>query len=69
MVSLRQNTKGNFSARKRLPDDVRAEYGRRYGQQFEAKFFAPASKGAANAKQEFRDWEAEVAGRIAAIRA
>jgi hypothetical protein len=69
MVSLRQDGKGNFSARKRLPDDVREEYGRRYGQRVEAKFFAPASKGAANAKQEFRDWEAEVAGHIAAIRA
>jgi hypothetical protein len=69
MVSLRQDTKGNFSARKRLPDDVREEYGRRYGQRVEAKFFAPASEGAANAKQEFRNWEAEVAGRITAIRA
>ena len=69
MVTLRQDTKGNFSARKRLPDDVREEYGRRYGQRVEAKFFAPASKGAANAKQEFRDWETEVAGRIGVIRA
>jgi integrase len=69
MVTLRQDTKGNFSARKRLPDDVREEYGRRYGQRLEAKFFAAASKGAAKAKQEFRDWETEVAGRIAAIRA
>jgi hypothetical protein len=68
MVSLRQDAKGNFSARKRLPDDVREEYGRRYGQRVEAKFFAPASRSAANAKQEFRDWETEVAGRIAAIR-
>ena len=68
MVGLRQDTKGNFSARKRLPDDVREEYGRRYGQRVEAKFFAPASKGAADAKRVSR-LEAEVAGRIAAIRA
>ena len=69
MVTLRQDSRGNFSARKRLPDDVREEYGRRYGQRVEAKFFADASKGAAKAKQEFRDWETEVATRIAAIRA
>ena len=69
MVTLRQDTKGNFSARKRLPDDAREDYGRRYGQRLEAKFFAAANKGAAKAKQEFRDWETEVAGRIAAIRA
>jgi integrase len=69
MVTLRQDTRGNFSARKRLPDDVREEYGRRYGQRLEAKFFASASKGVSQAKQMFRDWETEVAGRIAAIRA
>src|ERR1700722_16957006 len=69
MVTLRQDTRGNFSARKRLPDDVREEYGRRFGQRLEAKFFAPASVGAHAARQMFRDWETEVAGRIAAIRA
>ena len=69
MVTLRQDTKGNFSARKRLPNDVREEYARRYGARFEAKFFASAKVGALVAKQMFRDWETEVAGRIAAIRA
>ena len=63
MVTLRRDARGNFSARKRLPADVQDEYGRRYGQRFEAKFFAAASKGVAKAKQEFRDWETEVAGR------
>jgi hypothetical protein len=33
MVGLRQDTKGNFGARKRLPDDVREEYGLRHGSQ------------------------------------
>ena len=69
MVTLRQDTKGNFSARKRLPDDVRDEYGRRHGQRFEAKFFASASAGAAEAKRLFREWENEVDARIEAIRA
>ena len=69
MVGLRQDTKGNFSARKRLPDDVREEYGLRHGQRFEAKFFAAADTGAAEAKRLFREWEGDVAARIAAIRA
>ena len=69
MVTLRQDTKGNFSARKRLPDDVRQEYGRRHGQRLEAKFFAAAMTGPAEAKRLFREWENEVDGRIEAIRA
>jgi hypothetical protein len=66
MATLRQDTRGNFSARKRLPDDVREEYGRRFGQRLEAKFSAPAKVGAHAARQMFRDWETEVAGRIMA---
>jgi integrase len=69
MVTLRQDTRGNFSARKRLPADVREEYGDRHGQRVEAKFFAAASKGAAEARRLFRDWETEVDARIVAIRA
>jgi integrase len=69
MVKLWQDNKGNYSARKRLPDDVREEYGRRYGPRFEAKFSAAARVGTHVAKQMFRDWETEVAARIAAIRA
>jgi hypothetical protein len=41
MASLTQDTKGNYKARKRLPDDVREEYGRLYGAHYEAKFPAP----------------------------
>jgi integrase len=69
MVTLRQDTKGNFSARKRLPDDVRDEHGRRHGQRLEAKFFATANTGSAEAKRLFREWENEVDARIEAIRA
>jgi len=67
MVKLRQDSNGNFVARKRLPDDVRDEYGRRHGPRFEAKFFARASVGANAAKQRFRQWDADVATRIEAI--
>jgi len=69
MVKLRQDGRGNYSARKRLPDDVREEYGRLYGQRFEAKFFASAATKPHVAKQLFNDWLAEAEGRIAAIRA
>ncbi len=69
MVSLTQNSNGAYQARKRLPGDVQEEYGRLYGQRVEARFFAPASTKSHEAKQRFREWEAEVEARIAAIRA
>ena len=68
MVSLRQDSRGNFFARKRLPDDVREEYGRLYGARFEAKFFVRASVGKQVAQQKFREWANEVEQRIEAIR-
>ena len=68
MVSLRNDDRGNFIARKRLPDDVREEYGTLYGARHEAKFFARASLGAYEAKQQFRAWEAEVERNIETIR-
>jgi len=38
MARLAPGSKGNFKSRKRLPGDVREEYGRLYGPRFEAKF-------------------------------
>ncbi len=69
MVKLQRDSNGNYRARKRLPDDVREEYGRLYGARHEAKFFAPNSSKSHEAKRLFGDWVAEVEGRIAAIRA
>ena len=69
MVKLHQDGKGNYSARKRLPDDVREEYGRLYGPRLEAKFSASVNVGRQAAQQKFREWETEVATQIAAIRA
>ena len=63
-----QDSRGNYSARKRLPDDVRDEYGRLYGARFEAKFSAPASLGKQHAEQKFHEWKAEIKSRIEAIR-
>jgi hypothetical protein len=69
MVKLRQDANGNYRARKRLPDDVREEYGRLYGARNEAKFSAPKTTKSHEAKRLFGDWIAEVESRIAAIRA
>ena len=68
MVSLRRDSNGNFIARKRLPDDVREEYGRLYGARFEAKFSARAGLGKQVAQQKFHQWATEVEQRIEAIR-
>jgi integrase len=68
MVKLRQDSKGTYSARKRLPDEVREQYARLYGARLEAKFSAPARIGSDAAKQKFREWEAEVVSRIENIR-
>jgi hypothetical protein len=69
MAKLRRDDKGNYLARKRLPDDVREEYGRRYGAYYEAKFSAPKTTKSHEAQQRYGEWLAEVKGRIAAIRA
>jgi hypothetical protein len=69
MVRLQQDSNGNYRARKRLPDDVRAGYGRLYGARYEAKFFAPKTIKSHEAKRLFGEWVAEVEARIAAIRA
>jgi integrase len=69
MVKLRQDDRGNYSARKRLPDDVREEYKSLYGARFEAKFSMPATVGHRIATEKFREWEADVSQRISNIRA
>ena len=68
MVTLRQDRRGNYSARKRLPDGVRGDYGRLYGARHEAKFFARASLGKQVAQTKFHQWATEVDQRIEAIR-
>ena len=68
MVTLSQDSGGNYKARKRLPDDVREEYGRQYRARHEAKFFRPASTKPHEAKRDFSEWVAEVESRIDTIR-
>jgi len=68
MVTLRQDSRGNYFSRKRLPDDVREEYGRRHNARYEAKFFARTSLGKQIAQERFHLWATEVDQRIEAIR-
>jgi hypothetical protein len=53
MVSLRQDDRGNYSARMRIPDDLREEYRRLYGARYEAKFSAPFTVGLQEAQRLF----------------
>jgi integrase len=69
MATPTQDSKGNYKARKRRPDDVREEYGRLYGPRFEAKFFAPTGTKPQEAKRLFGEWLSVVEGRITNIRA
>ena len=68
MVKLRRDSRGNYSSRRCIPDDVRAEYARLYGPRCEVKFSAPARVGSAEARRRFREWDAEIIGRFEAIR-
>ena len=69
MVTLRQDGKGNFRARKRIPDDVREDYGRLYGPHYEVSFFAAGNVGEHKARQQFREWDAKITGQFEKIRA
>jgi hypothetical protein len=53
MTKLRRDAGSNYLARKRLPDDVREEYGRLYGARYEAKFSAPRTTKSHEAQQRF----------------
>jgi DNA-binding transcriptional ArsR family regulator len=68
VVKLRKDNRGNYSCRKCIPDNVRAEYARLYGPRSEVKFSAAASLGLAEARRRFREWYAEITSRFEAIR-
>ena len=64
MVNLRQDNRGNYYARKRIPDKLREEYGKQYGKRLEEKFSAPASVGRLEAERRFNEWKAEITRRF-----
>jgi hypothetical protein len=68
MPRLAQDNNGNYRARKRLPGDVREDYGRLFDAHYEAKFSAPKSLMKQEAMRRYGDWLAEAEGRIDAIR-
>jgi len=67
MVRLRQDRRGNYVDRKRLPDHIREEYGRLYGPSFEAKLSLPGSTKRREAERLFQEWLADVEAKIANI--
>jgi integrase len=69
MSSLNKTKSGTYSSRKRIPQDVRDEYGRLYGPRHEAKRTFPASLTVSEAKARHAEWSSEIETRIATIRA
>ena len=69
MASLTRGRSGAFKARKRIPEDVRADYQAMFGPGWEEKLTLPASTPEAEAKARYVAWLAPIQGRIAALRA
>jgi hypothetical protein len=69
MTTLRRAPNGDWFARKEVPADVRLAYKAAFGVSQEVRFRSPAGTREGQAKQEFRDWDAEVSSRIERLRA
>ena len=69
MTTLRRAPNGDWFARKMIPQDVRVAYKDTFGVTQEARFRVPGSTRLDTAKQQFRDWDAEVTSRIERLRA
>jgi hypothetical protein len=69
MPALTRASNGTWKARKCIPDDVRSEYKRLYGQGHEAKLTVPAVASASEAKRRYCEWLSEHEREVTAIRA
>jgi integrase len=69
MTSLRRAPNGDWFARRMIPEDVREAYRVAFGVSQEARFRSTAGTREGQARQEFRDWDAEIASRIERMRA
>ena len=69
MTSLKTAKNGDWFSRKAIPEDVREPYRLAYGISREERFRLPGSVTLDRAKQEFREWDARISGRIDALRA
>ena len=67
-LKLSPKRSGGFTARKRIPKDVRAEYSRLYGKSSE-EWFTVGPIPAGDARIKAHEWSAEIEMRIANIRA
>lgn len=69
MTSLTRAKNGDWFARKGIPQAVRESYKAAHGVSQEERFRRPASMPMGQAKQELRDWDAEVTSRIERLKA
>src|SRR5262245_44061943 len=69
MSSLTRTKSGAYRARIGIPRDVRDDYQALYGKRWEELFHAPADTPLSQAKVQHSDWEGQLVGRIAALRA
>ena len=67
-LKLTPKSNGGWTARKRIPKDVRAEYFRLHGKSSE-EWFTVGPMLAGDARREAHEWSAEIETRIANIRA
>jgi hypothetical protein len=68
-TKLVPNKSGAFVARKRIPEDVQAEYERLYGVKWEARFITSPGTPSRLAHAQHREWLSQIEARIANIRA
>ena len=69
MTALRRAQNGDWFSRKAIPADVREAYRAAHGVSQEERFRRDASMPVERAKQELREWDATVSGRINKLRA
>ena len=60
MVSLKRAPNGDWFARKAIPADLRHDYKAAHGVALEERLRRPGSLSPAQAKQELREWDAEI---------
>jgi integrase len=68
-TKLTPSKSGGFTARKRIPEDVQAEYLERYGVRWEARLSVDPDTPILLARAKHREWLSEIESRVANIRA
>lgn len=68
VINLTPKRRGGYSARKRIPKDVREEYARLYDKSSEEWFTSAPGANLVTARRDAAEWSAEIDSRIANIR-